>query len=510
LRVLAAAQPTQRRSPPATTRERFPPALLHALRLPPSASTLRALLSTAVAFPREQLRRLNDASPTEAAAVPAAAAAAAASAREVATLVALATAVSFICSIDRAAMSVAILPMSVDFAWDDGVKGAVASSFFAGYMVTNLCGGLLATRFSAKGVLAAGVVCWSCFTVATPLAAGEGHLATLLAARTLMGVGEGVAYPSIQVLVTRHVPEAARSRALAFIYSGHQLGSIASYLTAPLLIATLGWQSVFWAFGALGFVWVAGWVPLTMRSELPAPGDAAAAGADAAKPAALGPGGGDATLRLQDVPWADFARSKPFWAIVAAQVSVAVGSCLSFSWLPTFYSQQYGLDVASSAAFTVVPFVGTVAATNAAGWIADAMVNNGVLTKTQTRRLMQGVGSLGPAVCLIKLAADQGEGGGHGDVGEAVAMVTAWLALGGFSAAGYGSNHQDISARWAGVLFGLSNGLASVAGSASIYATGRILHTTHDWGLIFDCAAATYAVGALVYLKYASAEKQFE
>lgn len=36
----------------------------------------------------------------------------------------------------------------------------------------------------------------------------------------MMGVGEGVTYPSIQNLARRWVPEQKRSRALAFIYSG--------------------------------------------------------------------------------------------------------------------------------------------------------------------------------------------------------------------------------------------------------------------------------------------------
>lgn len=35
-------------------------------------------------------------------------------------------------------------------------------------------------------------------------------------------------------------------------------------------------------------------------------------------------------LRLQDVPWASFARSKAFWAIVAAQCTVSVGNVLAF------------------------------------------------------------------------------------------------------------------------------------------------------------------------------------
>lgn len=430
---------------------------------------------------------------------------------EALTLVGLTSAVSFICSIDRAAMSVAILPMSVAFDWDDSVKGAVSSAFFAGYMITNLCGGYLATRFSAKGVLAAGVVLWSFFTLATPPAAASGNLTDLLAVRSMMGVGEGVSYPSIQNLVREGVPGAARSRALAFIYSGHQLGTIASYLIAPALIAQLGWQSVFFVFGSLGFVWLLGWTPLVQ-------GNSEREENTTAPKRALGftlpwkPSPTEAApLQLGDVPWRKFATSKAFWAIVAAQVTVGIGSCLSFSWLPSFYSEVYHVDVASSAAFCLVPFVTTVVATNAAGWIADGLVNNGVLGKTQTRKVMQTIASLGPAVCLMRLAASAGqEDPSLNGVTDAVLIVTGWLALGGFSAAGYGSNHQELSSRWAGVLFGLSNGLASIAGSASIYATGLVLHQTHDWSLIFGAAAVTYVLGAGVYLAWGSSEEEFE
>lgn len=444
---------------------------------------------------------------------------------EALALVLLTSAVTFICSIDRAAMSVAILPMSEAFKWDDGVKGAVSAAFFAGYMITNVCGGFLATRFSAKGVLAAGVMLWSLFTIATPAAAASGSLPELLAVRSMMGVGEGVSYPSIQNLVRQAIPVHARSRALAFIYSGHQLGTVASYVTAPVLISQLGWQSVFFAFGSLGFVWLLSWTPFaqgstqykrrSIRSRLKAAylllrtrWRYRKQTSQVQKPLASQP------LRFKDVPWRDFATAKPFWAIVAAQVTVGIGSCLSFSWLPTFYSQVYNVDVGHSAAFCIVPFIATILATNAAGWIADSLINNEVLNKTQTRKLMQLIASLGPAVCLVRLslAASPAVGPGQGDesLWDAMTMVTAWLALGGFSAAGYGSNHQDISSRWAGVLFGLSNGIASIAGSASIYVTGMILHETHDWGLIFAAAAGTYVVGAGVYCAWASCEEQFD
>jgi hypothetical protein len=78
-------------------------------------------------------------------------------------LVLLSTACAFICNIDRAAMSVAVLPMSEQFSWDDSVKGAVASAFFAGYTVSfcvllhrclqcsGACGGGVAWAATGKG-----------------------------------------------------------------------------------------------------------------------------------------------------------------------------------------------------------------------------------------------------------------------------------------------------------------------------------------------------------------------
>lgn len=421
--------------------------------------------------------------------------------KDVLILVGMITAVSFVCSVDRAAMSVAILPMSEEFGWDSSVKGAVSSSFFAGYMITNMFGGYLATRFCPKVVLAAGVVLWSCFTIETPFAASSDSLSTLLLVRGIMGIGEGVAYPSIQNIVRQAVPDSMRSRSLSFIYSGHQMGTIASYLSSPSIISMYGWQSVFGVFGSLGFLWLLGWMPLTRQAQdIPYTQN----GTEVKKK--------DGRAPDQPIPWKKIATSPSVWAIVAAQVSVGIGSGLSFSWLPTYFSQQYHVSSDQASYLCLIPFLATVVATNMSGWIADGLVNNGHMNLTRTRKLMQGIASIGPALFLFQLAAESHAGipNVSDKVGEAVALVTAWLALGGFSAAGYGSNHTDLSKSYSGILFGLSNGLASIAGSVTIYATGVILNKSdNDWGMIFDLAAIIYILGALVYVKFASCEEEF-
>lgn len=66
-------------------------------------------------------------------------------------------------------------------------------------MITNLAGGLAAATMPAKDVLSAGVVVWSLFTLLTPWAAATRYLPALLLVRALMGLGEGVAFPTMQV-----------------------------------------------------------------------------------------------------------------------------------------------------------------------------------------------------------------------------------------------------------------------------------------------------------------------
>lgn len=96
-----------------------------------------------------------------------------------------------------------------------------------------------------------------------------------------------------------------------------------------MLIARFGWESVFWIFGSLGFVWLLGWQPLVRDDTAPAAALAALA-ADGVAPVVAAPAAAPPALRLQDVPWADFARNKAFWAIVAAQCTVSVGNVLAF------------------------------------------------------------------------------------------------------------------------------------------------------------------------------------
>ncbi len=73
---------------------------------------------------------------------------------------------------DKVNISVAIIAMSRDFGWSPTVSGIVQSSFFAGYMATQIPGGYIISRLGGRRVLPAGVSLWSLATAATPIVAG--------------------------------------------------------------------------------------------------------------------------------------------------------------------------------------------------------------------------------------------------------------------------------------------------------------------------------------------------
>ena len=68
----------------------------------------------------------------------------------------------------------------------------------------------------------------------------------LIAARILMGVGEGVAFPVTYNLLGRWVPLKERSRAAAFNLSAISMGTLLAVSTTPFIILALGREAVFY------------------------------------------------------------------------------------------------------------------------------------------------------------------------------------------------------------------------------------------------------------------------
>lgn len=245
-----------------------------------------------------------------------------------------------LCNMDRVNMSIAILPMASEFNWSPSTVGLIQSSFFWGYLLTQVAGGIWADTVGGKFVLGFAVVWWSIATIVTPIAAGLG-LPFLLVTRAIMGIGEGVAMPAMNNLLSRWVPVAERSRSLALVYSGMYLGSVTGLAFSPLLIHNFGWPSVFYSFGSLGTVWFAGWLNKAHSTPLEDP--------------ELQPDEKKLILSssvckepVKSIPWRLILSKSPVWALIVSHFCHNWGTFILLTWMPTYYHQVQPHSFATS------------------------------------------------------------------------------------------------------------------------------------------------------------------
>ncbi|KAK3161018.1 hypothetical protein QOZ80_1BG0070570 [Eleusine coracana subsp. coracana] len=398
-----------------------------------------------------------------------------------------------LCNMDRVNMSIAILPMSQEFNWNPATVGLIQSSFFWGYLLTQILGGIWADRFGGKAVLGFGVVWWSLATVLTPLAAKIG-LPYLLVMRAFMGIGEGVAMPSMNNILSKWVPVSERSRSLALVYSGMYLGSVTGLAFSPLLISKFGWPSVFYVFGSLGSVWFALW-----QSKAHSSPDDDPELSKAEKRHILG----GSTLKepVTSIPWRLILSKAPVWALIISHFCHNWGTFILLTWMPTYYNQVLKFNLTESGLLCVLPWLTMAVFANIGGWIADTLVQRGV-SVTNVRKIMQSIGFLGPALFLTLLSKVR-------TPAMAVLCMACSQGSDAFSQSGLYSNHQDIGPRYAGVLLGLSNTAGVLAGVFGTAATGYILQKG-SWDSVFKVAVALYIVGTVVWNVFSTGERILE
>ncbi|MEE2785052.1 MAG: ACS family MFS transporter [Pseudomonadota bacterium] len=402
----------------------------------------------------------------------------------------------FVCYIDRVNISVAIIPMAEEYGWGEATQGLILSCFYFGYMVTQFLGGWLADKFGGKVILAIGVIWWSVFTILTPPAAALG-IAILITTRVLMGMGEGVTFPSIYALYGKWIPTRERARSMALTNSGIPIGQVAALVVAPLIAIAWGWEWIFYIFGSVGGIWYVIWYFVTAKDPASHPSISAEESEEIAN--GLPPANPDQNAKT---PILELFKSKPVWAIIVAHFCNNWSLYVLLSWLPTFVTQGLGVDFANSGLVSMAPHLASFVFLNVAGHVADRMVQSGMAV-TRVRKICQTIGFGGIAAALFV-------------VGE---IEIAWLAitvmcignaLGAFVTGGFAINHMDIAPNHAGKLMGITNTFGTIPGIIGVTVSGYILEATGSWALVFQVAGGVTVVGLVFYLLLASGDKQFD
>lgn len=129
----------------------------------------------------------------------------------------------------RVNLSVAVIAMSdrlasnpdfEEYDWDEKIQSWLLSSFFIGYIFTQIPAGKLAQRYGGKQILAYTVAICGLLNIATPFAARMGDWKAVAALRVLEGLSQGFLFPSTHTLLSKWAPVEERAKLSTYCYVG--------------------------------------------------------------------------------------------------------------------------------------------------------------------------------------------------------------------------------------------------------------------------------------------------
>ncbi|KAK2141616.1 hypothetical protein LSH36_1068g00018 [Paralvinella palmiformis] len=377
----------------------------------------------------------------------------------------------------RMVMPLCVVAIGKEQGWSKTDSGSVLSAFFWGYTLTQVMGGYLSDKLGGGRVMTTAAIGWAVITFWTPhlfhwFPGKSSVLTVAIISRVLIGAFQGVHFPSMSSILSRHVPEEQRAFSFAFSACGAHMGSMFAGSIGSLLMERFGWTSPFHLMA----------LERRKNRVLSVHDDLSA-----------DIGSNDNTR----VPWVTLFTTGAFWALLIGQFCKNTMFFILISWLPTYFVDTY--PDAKGWVFNVIPWATGIPATLLSGIIADRLIARGCST-TFIRKLMATVALCGPAFFLLVLSATKTFEG-------ALFCMAAAVGCCGFHSSGILVNPQDIAPRYSGSVFGFMNTAGAIPGFVGVYMAGYILETTHSWNAVFSQTACVCLFGWLIFIIFGTGKK---
>jgi len=385
--------------------------------------------------------------------------------------------------VDRQIISILKPMIQEDLHWTDADYGRLASLFQFSAAVAYLGVGSIVDRLGVKWATPAGVAAWSLAAMAHGWALTVGQFA---AVRVALGATESMGTPSFVKTISSLF--GARLRSLVFGISNgvSALGSIVTPLVLPIVAsgslalgwAGLGWRGCFVAAGALGFVWVAGWVAATRGLTFPHHQETVLQADKGGRSVGLAMAG---TLNL--------LSDRRTLGIAGAKVLSDQIYWLLLFWAPDFFHRVFHVAQKDLGPPLALAYLGSAVGSLGSGWISSRLLSQGV----SLDRVRKGV--MLASALLVTTAP--------------LALVThnLWMAAGllavmlaghqGFSVSIFSTIGDIIPKARVGKVTSFGALCGNLAGMAIVYVAGETLQAGLGYGPLLAVASVSYLLGLL-------------
>ncbi|XP_014367589.2 putative inorganic phosphate cotransporter [Papilio machaon] len=389
----------------------------------------------------------------------------------------------------------------VVFEWSEATQGLLLSSFYYGYILTHIPGGMLAERYGGKWVLGLGLLSTSICTFITPITVKMGGATALFILRVIEGLGEGPTMPGLMVMLSRWSPKEERGRMGAIVFGGAQIGNIAGSYFSGLIMHNGIWDNVFYMFGGLGLIWFILWSIFCYSTPNTHPyiSDKEKKFLNENVTSLIHSQKAD----LDPVPWKALVRSVPLWSLIIAAIGHDWGYFTMVTDLPKYMTDVLKFNIKSAGLLSALPYVAMWIASFFFGLLCDFCIKKGYHSLKNARKIYTTIAATGPGICII-LASYSGC-----DTTLAVFWFIFAMTLMGAYYSGMKINALDITPNYAGTTTALVNGIAAVSGIISPYLIGLLTpnSTLKQWRVAFWVCLVVLVVTNIVYLIFAEGDQ---
>jgi MFS family permease len=365
---------------------------------------------------------------------------------------------------DRAALASVIPPLRSDLGLTDIEIGLVGSAFLWSYALASPFAGLLADRRSRSRLVVGSLIVWSLVTLFFGTATG---LASLLALRVALGIGESLYLPAAGALIGDHHGPATRGRAMGIHVMGLHVGVIVGGLFAGYLAENFGWRMGFFVLGAGGIA--LSFLGPSFLGDIPA-------GSRPRQP-----------VRAR-AAFHYLARTPTFHVILLNAMLGGVAVWIFFNWLPLYFSENFEMGLAAAGfAGTFLLKAPAIPGLALCGWWADRISQS----DARRRLLLKGFAFFAAAPVLLLFA-------GQPSLGTVMIALGLFSFLQGFRGA---SEHpivcDAVPPELRSTAIGMLNTAGCAAGGVGVLLAGVL---KAEWGLgtIFAASSALFLLAGLL------------
>ncbi|KPP63299.1 solute carrier family 17 member 9-like, partial [Scleropages formosus] len=395
----------------------------------------------------------------------------------------------------RVAMPICAVSMAEQFKWSKKETGIVLGSFFWGYCFTQVVGGYISDRVGGEKVLLLSAAAWGAMTAFTPILAHfcSQPIVSMTLARFLMGLLQGVHYPSLASLCSQKVVESERGFLMSTVGSGSYLGTLVIGAAGSLMLDLYGWESVFYVSGLLSVLWAYCMWKYLLKGEGRSRSMVRSPVSKLSHNLLIGFGRLAQTIQWKYLHLTMLSGS----AVTITHLCTASTFFTLLSWLPTFFKDTF--PDAKGWVFNVIPWFVAIPSSLFSGCLSDHLIGQGFDTAA-VRKLMQFFSMGVSSIFTLFLC-------GTTTFPTAVAFVSATMGLTTFSHSGVSVNVQDLAPSCAGALFGVMNTCGAFTGVLMVYFSGYLIEATGSWASVFALISLVNLLGLGTFLTFAEARR---